>query len=161
MRTKFNLIILILFLFPLAAAAQDLPACTIPIADIDGAATHLRNIQDRIDNLVELFADIQADGLSDDASYELMYWAVMADNSIALNKEMIYPECSEYVVMNQAFADIIADMYAASTQTALLRENRLNGDQTERVLLLLQDRSENIRSNIALWDATYQLAKDI
>lgn len=166
MRTKFNLIIAIILLLPLPTFAQDnpsdLPPCTTPIAEIDGASTHLRNINDRVGNLREIFDDVQnGDIAGDELSYELMYWTVMADHSVVLNEGIVYPDCSEYVVLNAAFEKMIADMYAVATQATLVIQDRLNDYQADEVKAMLAEEITAVSMNIALWDTIYELAKAI
>lgn len=162
---RFAIAILLLLCLVPAAAAQDdspeLPKCTIPIAEIKDASLHLRNIKERLDNLTELFEDIQADGIDEDAIYDLMYWAVMADNSVDLNKEIMYPDCSEYSVLSDTFKEIIADMYAIYAQTNILYENKLSDYQVDRVSTLLKANIQKIQIGQALWFFIYEQAQAI
>lgn len=141
---------------------QTLEDCTIPLNEIEGAPTHLRNMQERVDNLTELFVELQnGDTDGEELAYEFAYWTVMAENSVELNEGIEYPSCEEYTTLNDTFLDLITDMYAVSAQSTLMVEGRLTDSQKERVQLLLKTRLDRLIENLTTWYTAYELAKDI
>ncbi len=160
MHTKY---LLIAIFFVVSAAFPAFAQDEVPVCDLDeievssDVSSHINTRQDRIEDLVELMDVVGSDDFEIGTIVDLIYWAAMADSAAQRSEDVVYPDCSQFKLLDDTYHLVIDHVYAISSQTILLLSDELSDFQRENVLAILEDRIGSLTLDLALWGASYQV----
>ncbi len=147
-----------LFALGLAMPAVAEDGCTVAIDELPAdTQSHLSNRIDRIDDLVEMFEELETEDERSEFVDDLVYWAAMADSAALRRQDITYPACEEYQALEETYKSVINDVYALAGQLHLLATVGLANDfQIENVQVLFQQRTLTLIENLATWNNLYE-----